>query len=320
MNRTAAPLWIKICGLRSAADVAAAVASGADAVGFVFHAASPRHLDLQSAQALAATVPRGVEKVAVFLHPTQAELDAAIDAVQPDWVQTDATDLETLELHGGQRVLPVYRTDRALPTQAALPPRYLLESGRSGTGERADWDAAARLARHREVVLAGGLDAANVGYRHRSRAALRRRREFGRRAHARREGCSLDHEFRECGPCDARAARVVVAGVIAHMKTQALNLDREALLAQTLKGEFPDARGRFGPFGGRYVPETLVPALDRLEQGIRDILPDPAFKAELDQQLRTWVGRPTPLTYAAALSKRWGAEVWLKREDLEIDV
>jgi len=100
------------------------------------------------------------------------------------------------------------------------------------------------------------------------------------------------------------------------MKTQALKIDREALLAQTLRGEFPDARGRFGPFGGRYVPETLVPALDRLEQGIRDILPDPAFKAELDLQLRTWVGRPTPLTYAATLSQRWGAEVWLKREDL----
>jgi phosphoribosylanthranilate isomerase len=163
MNRTAAPLWIKICGLRSAADVAAAVAAGADAVGFVFHAASPRHLALQAAQVLAASVPRGIERVAVFLHPTQAELDAAIDAVQPDWVQTDAADLETLELHDGQRVLPVYRTDRALPARASLPQRYLLESGRSGTGERADWDAAARQARHREVVLAGGLDAANVG-------------------------------------------------------------------------------------------------------------------------------------------------------------
>ena len=163
MSRTAAPLWIKICGLRSAADVAAAAAAGADAVGFVFHAGSPRHLPLQAAQALAAAVPRGVEKVAVFLHPTQAELDAAIAAVRPDWVQTDATDLESLELQAGQRVLPVYRTDRALPAQAALPQRYLLESGRSGTGERADWDAAARLARYGEVVLAGGLDAANVG-------------------------------------------------------------------------------------------------------------------------------------------------------------
>ncbi|HEX6571479.1 MAG TPA: tryptophan synthase subunit beta [Steroidobacteraceae bacterium] len=100
------------------------------------------------------------------------------------------------------------------------------------------------------------------------------------------------------------------------MNIEALRIDREALLAQTLQGAFPDARGRFGPFGGRYVPETLVPALDRLEQGIREILPDAAFKADLDEQLRTWVGRPTPLTFASELSRRWGAEVWLKREDL----
>src|SRR5512139_1006338 len=88
------------------------------------------------------------------------------------------------------------------------------------------------------------------------------------------------------------------------------------LLAAEVAGRFPDARGRFGPYGGRYVPETLVPALDRLEQGVRRWLADPAFRAELNDQLHTWVGRPTPLTHAPALSKRWGAEVWLKREDL----
>ncbi len=100
------------------------------------------------------------------------------------------------------------------------------------------------------------------------------------------------------------------------MRIEALNLDRDALLEQALAGAFPDARGRYGPFGGRYVPETLVPALDRLEQGVRDILPDPAFRAELEAELRTWVGRPTPLTHARELSRRWGADVWLKREDL----
>ena len=100
------------------------------------------------------------------------------------------------------------------------------------------------------------------------------------------------------------------------MRIEALNLDRDALLEQALAGAFPDARGRYGPFGGRYVPETLVPALDRLEQGVRDILPDPAFRAELESELRTWVGRPTPLTHARELSRRWGADVWLKREDL----
>lgn len=88
------------------------------------------------------------------------------------------------------------------------------------------------------------------------------------------------------------------------------------LLDAEIAGRFPDARGRFGPYGGRYVPETLVPALERLEAGVRRWLPDPDFRAELNEQLNTWVGRPTPLTKAHELSKRWGADVWLKREDL----
>ena len=59
-----------------------------------------------------------------------------------------------------------------------------------------------------------------------------------------------------------------------------------------------------------------MPALDRLEEGVRTVLRDPEFRAELESELRTWVGRPTPLTLARELSRRWGAEVWLKREDL----
>jgi tryptophan synthase beta chain len=100
------------------------------------------------------------------------------------------------------------------------------------------------------------------------------------------------------------------------MRAEALKIDREALLAAALRGAFPDERGRYGPFGGRYVPETLVPALDRLEEGVRAHLRESGFRAELESELRTWVGRPTPLTLARALSRRWGAEVWLKREDL----
>ena len=100
------------------------------------------------------------------------------------------------------------------------------------------------------------------------------------------------------------------------MRTLSLQIDREALLAETLRGAFPDARGRYGPFGGRYVPETLVPALDRLKEGVRVHLGEAGFRAEFESELRTWVGRPTPLTHARELSRRWGADVWLKREDL----
>jgi tryptophan synthase beta chain len=89
-----------------------------------------------------------------------------------------------------------------------------------------------------------------------------------------------------------------------------------ALLDAAIRGELPDERGRFGPFGGRYVPETLVPAFERLEAGVREHLHDASFQAEFQKELREWVGRPTALTYAPRLSESWGADVWLKREDL----
>jgi tryptophan synthase beta chain len=79
----------------------------------------------------------------------------------------------------------------------------------------------------------------------------------------------------------------------------------------------PDAFGRFGKFGGRYVPETLSAALDQLERAYADAVADPAFAAELDGLLSAFVGRPTPLLFAGRLTKlAGGAQIWLKREDL----
>ncbi len=92
--------------------------------------------------------------------------------------------------------------------------------------------------------------------------------------------------------------------------------DSRELLEALIAGRYPDSRGRFGPFGGRYVPETLIPALERLEAGVQRWLRDPEFRAGLDRELATWAGRPTPLTRAHRLGERWGAQVWLKREDL----
>ncbi len=100
------------------------------------------------------------------------------------------------------------------------------------------------------------------------------------------------------------------------MKSQLPADEASAFLDAAINGELPDERGRFGPFGGRYVPETLVPAFERLEQGVRDYLHDADFQSEFQRELREWVGRPTALTHAPRLSERWGTEVWLKREDL----
>ena len=92
--------------------------------------------------------------------------------------------------------------------------------------------------------------------------------------------------------------------------------ERAGLLADLIAGKFPDEHGRYGPFGGRYVPETLVSAHERLEQGVKRWLVDADFQRELQQELTTWAGRPTALSRAPRLSSRWGVEVWLKREDL----
>jgi tryptophan synthase beta chain len=78
----------------------------------------------------------------------------------------------------------------------------------------------------------------------------------------------------------------------------------------------PDENGRFGDYGGRYAPETLMPALVELEEAFIDAWGDDGFRAELDALLNTYVGRPTPMYHAERLSEKLGIELWLKREDL----
>ena len=81
--------------------------------------------------------------------------------------------------------------------------------------------------------------------------------------------------------------------------------------------QLPDATGRFGAFGGRYVPETLVAPLEQLASAYQQARADPAFRSELDELLARYAGRPTPLTFAPRLTEHLGGpKIYLKREDL----
>jgi phosphoribosylanthranilate isomerase len=151
-------VWVKICGLTTRDAVEAAVAAGADAVGFVF-APSKRQVSAEQAAQLARDVPRQIPRVAVMLHPTQSELDEVWSTFRPDVLQTDAEDLVTLRVPAGLTVMPVMR---AVGPALAGHPRILFEGPVSGTGATADWQAAAQLARTTQLVLAGGLNATNV--------------------------------------------------------------------------------------------------------------------------------------------------------------
>jgi phosphoribosylanthranilate isomerase len=153
-------MWIKICGMTTREAVDAAIAAGANAIGFVF---APSKRQVLTAQALKLTVavPSHVARVAVMQHPAQSLVDEVLSTFKPDILQTDYEDVATLRIPSTQQVLPVVRAGRDMPE--SLPVRLLFEGPVSGTGETADWQRAAALSKQTQLILAGGLHAANVG-------------------------------------------------------------------------------------------------------------------------------------------------------------
>jgi len=152
---------VKICGLTDAAGVEAAVAAGADAVGFVFYDQSPRNLGIDQAIELAALVPQPILRVAVMLHPAADFCAAVVAGLSPDIVQTDAGDFAYLDVPDHILRWPVLRQS-TVDIQTDLPPRFVYEGDASGQGDRVDWHSAARISARGEMILAGGLDAGNV--------------------------------------------------------------------------------------------------------------------------------------------------------------
>jgi phosphoribosylanthranilate isomerase len=173
MSAVEASGWIKICGLTTPEAVDAALAAGADAIGFVC-AESVRRVAPARAAELAAPALGRAQCVAVTRHPDLALLEQIDAEWAPDLWQSDAADfvaegLATQLPHAGR--LPVLRAGQAWPDP--LPDWLLFEGLVSGTGQVVDWDEAARLAQRTRVVLAGGLNSGNVA------AAIRRVRPWG---------------------------------------------------------------------------------------------------------------------------------------------
>lgn len=161
---------VKVCGLTREQDVAAAVAAGAWAVGFVVWSGSPRSVTPAQVRELTARVPAGVRRVAVLVNPSDQDARRL----------SGESGVTTIQLHGDEDVGPFLslglevfksvslRADADVDRAAALPPEVtvLVDAHdpvrRGGTGLRADWDLARALAARRPILLAGGLCAENV--------------------------------------------------------------------------------------------------------------------------------------------------------------
>ena len=154
-------MLVKICGLSKAEHVQAAVAAGADAVGFVF-AESVRRVEPRHAAEIANGVPDTIKKVAVMLHPTNEEWQRVLRDFSPNVLQTDAGDFAVLDVPDSIERWPVYREGNELADGNTVSGTFLYEGAKSGQGETVDWSRAAEIAKRGNMILAGGLGADNV--------------------------------------------------------------------------------------------------------------------------------------------------------------
>jgi phosphoribosylanthranilate isomerase len=161
---------IKICGLTRRADVQAAVAAGADYVGFVLVPESPRYVPANRLRDLLTAVPTGVETIAVVVNRSVLETVSLLEEYGFDLVQLHGDETaETASRVGTDRVWKAFALHRpqdiaaaaAFPASAVVADT-MLPGQRGGTGQTGNWELAARLARQRRVVLAGGLTPENV--------------------------------------------------------------------------------------------------------------------------------------------------------------
>jgi phosphoribosylanthranilate isomerase len=151
---------VKICGLTHVVSVEAAIAAGADAVGFVF-SDSARQVTARHAAFIASRVPRNVLRVAVMRQPAVALWREVEEIFCPDVLQTDAADFEYLDVPPEIQRWPVLR-EGTVATERDLADVFVYEGSSSGRGEKVDWQIAAGVAKKGRMILAGGLDADNV--------------------------------------------------------------------------------------------------------------------------------------------------------------
>jgi len=274
---------VKICGITCPEDGLAAAGAGADLLGFVFCPPSPRYVEPARAAEIIAIVRHvtsTVQFVGVFVNEELATLQQTVTRYGLDYAQlhgTETPELTAALMDRGIKVIKAFRI-RDRTTLAEIEryraAAYLLDGYApdqpGGTGKAFDWSLACEAKRFGPILLAGGLTPENVSQ------AVQAAHPWGVDVSTGVEaspGCK-DHD-------KLRRFIAAVKGLSGQKPQQ-----KPKPTKQETPRRLPDARGYFGHFGGKFVPETLMPALEELEHAYNEARSNEAFQNELEDLRR----------------------------------
>jgi len=298
---------VKICGITREEDARLAGELGALAIGFIFHEKSERYIPPDQARIIGDSLRNGIRKVGVFVNESSERVNRIADKAGLEYVQLHGNESPGTCRAMNRPVIKAFRVgedfdfSRLEPydVYAFLLDTYV-EGTPGGTGESFDWESVDTSGLHRPVILAGGLHTDNV-------------REAIDRLHP--DALDVSSGVEDSPGIKSREKMKDFFSMIQSTSyTSAVFSDPKS------SGDpayiQPDSTGHYGEFGGKYVPETLIPALEELESTYLELRDDTVFLQELNALHDDYTGRPSKLTYAPSLSKDTGYEIYLKREDL----
>lgn len=289
---------IKVCGLKYPDNIKAVAALNPDYMGFICYDRTPRYIDALSADVLA-TIPAFIHKTGVFVNETAETIDSLIDQY----------DFDTIQLHGDESpefaaafkgrvtVIKAFGVDNdfdfdKLNVYASHVDYFMFDTKTSiygGSGKAFNWRILDKYTLNIPFFLSGGISPDNI-------------EEVKNITHPQFYAVDLNSRF-EDEPGLKNIPKLEKAFDI--IKNRTLQMKYGV-----------NEHGYYGDFGGAYIPEMLYPNVEELRQQYLTIINDPDFKAEFDDLLKNYVGRPSPLYHAKRYSEKYGANIFFKREDL----
>ncbi len=303
---------LKVCGMKYNPGEVAALQP--DYLGFIFWEKSPRSFDGEIPK-----LPPGIKKVGVFVNASLDEVVAKIKEYHLQAVQLHGSEspefCKELKQYNFQEPIQIIKVfsikddfnfDELKPYESVCD-YYLFDTkGKlpGGNGYTFDWKVLKGYPSIKPYFLSGGIGLEEI-------ESLR---EFMKRP-----------EAKYCHTIDVNSRFELEPGLknIQKLKEFKKGLMKDEINMPSSLGERPvrgpyhaNEKGYYGEFGGAFIPEMLYPNTEELRQNYVRIMEEPSFKQEFDQLLKDYVGRPTPLYFADRLSEKYGAKIYLKREDL----